>query len=60
MNGCVEVAALDELIAVRDSKDPTGPVLFFDQHEWSSFLGGVSDGEFAFASLRDESARPAS
>jgi Domain of unknown function (DUF397) len=36
--GCVEVAALDRAIAVRDSKDPDGPRLRFDTPAWSTFL----------------------
>ncbi|WP_239377608.1 MULTISPECIES: DUF397 domain-containing protein [unclassified Frankia] len=43
---CVEVARTSEIIAVRDSKDPTGPVLVFTPSEWAAFVAGVSDGEF--------------
>ncbi|MDF5751451.1 DUF397 domain-containing protein [Spongiactinospora sp. TRM90649] len=36
---CVEVATnLPDRIAVRDSKDPTGPVLTFTPAEWQAFL----------------------
>lgn len=46
-SGCVEVAALaDDLIAVRDSKDPDGPILGFRRDEWNAFIEGVRDGEF--------------
>jgi uncharacterized protein DUF397 len=45
-NGCVEVAVGDDGIAVRDSKDPSGPVLLFTAPEWRAFLAGVRDGEF--------------
>jgi hypothetical protein len=45
-NGCVEVAVADDGIAVRDSKDPGGPVLRYDAHEWEAFLAGVRNGEF--------------
>jgi hypothetical protein len=31
------VASLPEIIAVRDSKDPTGPVLEFSSEKWRSF-----------------------
>lgn len=34
------------LIAVRDSKDPDGPKLFFTSDEWSAFLRGVKADEF--------------
>jgi hypothetical protein len=44
---CVEVADLpDGGAAVRDSKDPEGPVLRFTPAEWAAFLGGVKSGEF--------------
>ena len=33
-------------IAVRDAKDPSGPVLSFTRHEWVSFLDGLDKGEF--------------
>jgi hypothetical protein len=38
---CVEVAPLDRIIAVRDSKNPDGPKLRFSDHAWSAFLGAV-------------------
>jgi len=43
---CVEVAVTDDGIAVRDSKDPDGPVLRFTRAEWAAFLAGVWAGEF--------------
>jgi hypothetical protein len=45
-NGCVEVALVDDRVAVRDSKNPAGPVLVFSQREWLAFMGGVRAGEF--------------
>jgi len=42
---CVEVAAV-EGIAVRDSKDPDGPTLWFTVQEWTAFVLGVLAGEF--------------
>lgn len=45
-NGCVEVAFVGGKIAVRDSKDKSGPALTFTPHEWDAFVGGVRDGEF--------------
>jgi Domain of unknown function (DUF397) len=38
---CVEVAGLADRVAMRDSKDPAGPVLAFTRTEWRAFLGGV-------------------
>jgi hypothetical protein len=46
VNGCVEVAFVQDRVAVRDSKDRGGPVLVFTAHEWQTFLRGVRDGEF--------------
>jgi len=44
---CVEVADnLPGVVAVRDSKNPTGPALTFTPAEWMAFIGGVRDGEF--------------
>lgn len=45
-DNCVEVAFVDESIAVRDSKDTTGPVLVFTRGEWDAFVEGAKDGEF--------------
>jgi Domain of unknown function (DUF397) len=45
-NGCVEVAIQDNGVALRDSKDRSGPVLLFTRHEWEAFVGGVRAGEF--------------
>lgn len=45
-NGCVEVAFVEDQVAVRDSKHQEGPVLVFTPVEWEAFLGGVSDGQF--------------
>ena len=45
-DNCVEVAFIDDAIAVRDSKHPDGPVLLFTQGEWDAFVGGAKDGEF--------------
>lgn len=43
---CVEVAILDDAVAVRDTKDRSGPVLVFTPAEWSAFVAGAKDGEF--------------
>lgn len=44
--GCVEVADLGHVIAVRDSKNPDGPKLVFTPTEWDCFLDGAVNGEF--------------
>ena len=45
-NGCVEVAFLDDQVAVRDSKQRHPAVLLFTRTEWQAFLTGAKDGEF--------------
>jgi len=45
-DNCVEVAFVPDAIAVRDSKNPTGPALLFTIDEWDAFVGGAKDGEF--------------
>jgi hypothetical protein len=44
---CVEVAFVHGQVAVRDSKNPSGPALVFSEQEWSAFLAGIAAGEFA-------------
>lgn len=46
VNGCVEVAFVDGQVAIRDSKDRSGPVLVFNPNEWQNFLSGARDGQF--------------
>lgn len=45
---CFEIARLlEDRIGVRDTKDNgSGPVLIFNQNEWSAFLSGAKAGEF--------------
>jgi hypothetical protein len=43
---CVEVADVGDGIAVRDSKDPSGPVLVVTQAEWEAFTVAVKAGGF--------------
>jgi hypothetical protein len=45
-DNCVEIAFVAGGVAVRDSKDPTGPVLMFTASEWDAFVAGTKDGEF--------------
>ena len=42
----VEVTELPGRVAMRDSKDPAGPVLAFTRTEWRAFLGSIRTGEF--------------
>jgi hypothetical protein len=43
---CVEVAAVDGGIALRNSRDPDGPALVYTPAEVAAFLAGARDGEF--------------
>lgn len=38
---CVEVAEMAGAVAVRDSKDSTGPVLRFTPCTWMKFVAGL-------------------
>jgi len=50
--GCVEVAYLDGVIGVRDTKTKgAGPVLEFTEIEWRAFLAGARTGEFELDEL---------
>ncbi|MEU5938117.1 DUF397 domain-containing protein [Micromonospora sp. NPDC047548] len=40
-SNCVEVATVDDRVAVRDSKDRGGPVLVFPSETWAAFVTGV-------------------
>jgi hypothetical protein len=46
---CVEVAVVDEAVAVRDTKDRSGPMLVFTPAEWRAFVAGAKAGEFDLA-----------
>lgn len=43
---CVEVASAVGNIAIRDSKDPNGPILVYTPSEFRAFLEGARNGEF--------------
>lgn len=43
---CVELAQLGVRVAVRDSKNSTGPVLGFSQTAAQEFLKGVQNGRY--------------
>jgi hypothetical protein len=45
-DNCVEVAFASGAVAMRDSKDRSGPVLVFTPAEWQAFVAGTKDGEF--------------
>jgi hypothetical protein len=43
---CVEVASSGDGVAIRDSKNQGGPMLWFTPAEWVAFLVGAKAGEF--------------
>ncbi len=43
---CVEIAEAVGKIAIRDSKDPDGPILVYTPAEFEAFLNGARNGEF--------------
>jgi hypothetical protein len=43
---CAEVRQHDDAVQVRDSKNPTGPVLTFDRDQWRAFIDAAKAGEF--------------
>ena len=43
---CVEVASAGKRIAVRDSKNPDGPVLLYIAADFGAFVAGAKRGEF--------------
>ena len=44
---CVEIAELpDEMIAIRNSRDKSGPALIYRRAELTGFLRSVKAGEF--------------
>ena len=47
VNGqCVEIAAATGNVAIRDSKDPDGPILVYTPADFRAFLDGARNGEF--------------
>lgn len=43
---CVEIAKIVGQSAMRDSKDPAGPVLTFAPNEWTALLDAVKTGAY--------------
>jgi len=44
---CVEVASLDNAMALRNSTDPAKH-LTFSAEDWTAFVAGVRNGEFDY------------
>ncbi len=45
-SNCVELAFLDGVVAVRDSKHPTSGALVLTPQAWTAFTTAVRHGEF--------------
>jgi hypothetical protein len=43
---CVELARVNGMVAMRNSRDPDGPVLFYTPAEWHAFVREAKAGEF--------------
>ncbi|MEV4179991.1 DUF397 domain-containing protein [Streptosporangium canum] len=41
---CVEVAFVNDTVAVRDTKDREGGTLVFPRDEWTAFVGAIKRG----------------
>ena len=49
ITNCVEIAQeTGGGVAIRDSKDPSGPFLRYTAQEWAVFAEGVKAGEFDY------------
>lgn len=46
---CVEVATLPGTVAVRDSKNPTGPALVYPPAAFGTFLAAAKNGRLDLA-----------
>lgn len=47
LGNCVEAAVLNGgAVALRNSRDPSGPALVFSRDEMAAFLAGAKEGEF--------------
>jgi uncharacterized protein DUF397 len=46
---CVEVARLDDMIVMRDSKDPGGQVLRYTTEEFRFLVRGIKAGGYDFS-----------
>jgi hypothetical protein len=48
-DGCVEVALVNGKVAVRDSKNRSGPILLFAPVEWKIFISEARTGKYDMA-----------
>lgn len=45
VSDCVEVASVNGNVAVRDSKNPDGPILMYTAAGWRAFINSAKSGE---------------
>ena len=43
---CIEITSLHGIVALRNSKNPDGPILQYTADEWIAFLKGAKNGDF--------------
>ena len=43
---CVEVAADQDTILIRNSRQPDGPLVEYTPEEWHEFVSGIKKGDF--------------
>lgn len=43
---CVEVAANQNTILIRNSRQPDGPLIEYTPEEWHEFVSGIKKGDF--------------
>jgi predicted secreted Zn-dependent protease len=43
---CVQVAADRDIILIRNSRQPGGPLLEYTTQEWHEFVSGIKKGDF--------------
>lgn len=50
-NNCLEVGRIArDMVALRDSKNPQGPILTFSDSAWREFLNGIKSGDIVTGS----------
>lgn len=45
-DNCVEVAGSPDVVGVRDSKNPSGPVIELTPQQWRNLTAGIRRSEF--------------
>jgi predicted secreted Zn-dependent protease len=43
---CVEVAADRDVVLIRNSRQPSGPLVEYTPEEWHEFVSGIKNGDF--------------